>query len=106
MTILGFSLIQGKLYMATKTLLTHIYKAHMRCLGLSSTHGSVFHSLSTVLTFCNHYHFNLELLLLRLKLLFIDFLETVQPVSLSSESLYKDIFLIRNQKEIVSAKGL
>ena len=44
---------------------THLQGTH-EVLGLQFTHCSVFHSLSTVLTFCNHYHFNLELLLLRL----------------------------------------
>ena len=51
---------------------THLQDTH-EGLGRQSTHFLVFHSLPTVLTFCNHYNFNLELLLLSLGLLFMAF---------------------------------
>ena len=61
---------------------THLQGTH-EVLGLQATHCLVLHSLSTVLTFCNHYHFNLELLLLRLGVIIHGlFLETAWPVSL------------------------
>ena len=73
------------------------HKAHMRhllrCLLTLC-------SFSLPLAFCNHYHFNLKLLLLSLRILFIDFLER-SPLPPSSSSSFLSQITLRNASSFI-----